>query len=418
MNSQIQNLTDDLQAMSEAKDLAESECKRLVTTERALLAQAARYFEQSFDSLSEFSNFLKTDIPNRFGHFPLLAEPSRPPPELLDLEDEVFRLKTERDSLLSDHHSEVNSLKQEIERLETKDADHQRQLSLLEGEVRGLSADLRLLSPFRAPSAARFASAHAASEAEQRRGTVERLKREMDVFFNMTEDDYGRLSDAEKADADTKREHFRNYFIEHNGDLTDYEPPGRAPDHRDTKGKTQSRRPRAVRGAVPSDPLLQSVILFEYTLCRLAERVRGGGATFRALNPSVLMPGAARAPPPPPAPPARTARKGELAPVLPVVADANVLLVSAADGAEAVMAGVAGYLPTLAKLKEGAATKLITPARLEVPEMPAVDLLEAPAGFSLVAVAHAGDAPPPPRGTSTLRRTRRGGRLRRARVCR
>ena len=238
-----------------------------------------------------------------------------------------------------------------------------------------------------------------ANETEEKQKKSEEISREMKALFEMTEEEYEQLTDEEKIAVDEKREQYRQYRIEHENDAAGYEPVAE-PKTPNTRMSTRARdrqanrgRGKTIRGGLPADPLLQSVIFFEYTVGRLTELVKSG-TTFTSLHPSRIRTVTTKAVSDVPLmSTTKTLKKFDESNIITSLASENSLYVNVLNTVDGVMHEIEEYLPTPAMIKEAAATKLIPKSQLKVPDTSDVSLLEMPANFVLVNEEPPGEFP-------------------------
>jgi hydrocephalus-inducing protein len=181
----------------------------------------------------------------------------------------------------------------------------------------------------------------AQTEQEEREKRSTDHRKEMDSLFNMTEAEYSELSVEERNEIDVKRETFRKYLIAHNGDLSEFEldtSKRQALTMRDKFRKTTRGR-----AAVPSDPLLLSVMLFQYTFDRICSQLCQKAGHFEFLD------------------------LGSFGDQDTSIGQCNSLLIDATIPVQAISSTISKAFPVFAVLKEKAFKALIPPETLILP---------------------------------------------------
>lgn len=227
-------------------------------------------------------------------------------------------------------------------------------------------------------------------ENEQKQAKISKIQQEMDDLFNMDEDTYMNLTEEEQMIVDEKREHFRKYKIEHNGDFSDYNPLVEEEKMKIQKGKT--KKTKVPRGQVPNDPILQSVILFQYTFGRISEKVRTESSTFKNIfisheneeEESNLPTEREKEKENP-----RDKKKKEE--VLKSIANSNCLIVNSFDTIDCVMNEIVAFLPSKEKFVQIAS--YIPQPKKQMPDSSGIQLCPPPELFAIVNDEPPGDFP-------------------------
>ncbi|OHT16514.1 hypothetical protein TRFO_41759 [Tritrichomonas foetus] len=247
------------------------------------------------------------------------------------------------------------------------------------------------------------------NEAEEKHVKIERIKKEMEDLFNMDEDAYMKLSEYDRQIVDKKREHYRRYKIEHNGDLSEYEP---LIDEDSQKSQSinhsKGRNKKVPRGQVPNDPLLQAVILFQYTFGRLAEKTKEECQNFNNLYQNNISPNEEIQQQIIQQILSSTEKKKKEEPVFKSIANSNCLIVNAMDTIESVMEEIITFIPKFDVFKDKAA---VVPQSYKImPDSSNIELLPFPDLFSIVSEEPPGDFPEflkPPQPSSQHKKTRK-----------
>ena len=210
---------------------------------------------------------------------------------------------------------------------------------------------------------------------EEKEKRIAEHKKEMDSLFNMTEDEYNALTEEEQQVIDRKREYLRSYLITHQGDPLDLNPDDRSSTRR--RGRTTARKTTRGRAAAPSDPLLFSVMLFQYTFGCISQMLREKSSTFQVIDPTTLC-----------------SKVEEPEGQLKSISQDNTLLVDATIPVDDITREIYQFLPQVKILKEKAFTLFIPSSRVVVPPM--VEELETmPTYFRIVNDEPAGEFPKP-----------------------
>jgi chromosome segregation ATPase len=142
--SQIKRLELDLQSMTEAKAKVDFEYRRLLASQKSALANAARFFESSFASITELNSFLEQSVS-------LPRGATRAEVESLDalraeLEEKIGQLTAEKESLISRHVAELRELKRRFQHRQRdwqeRETEQTHRISALEGQVQCLEEEL------------------------------------------------------------------------------------------------------------------------------------------------------------------------------------------------------------------------------------------------------------------------------------
>ena len=225
---------------------------------------------------------------------------------------------------------------------------------------------------------------------EEKQTATKRMHDEMEKLFNMNEDEYSKLSKEEREIIDKKRAHFRNYKIDHDGDISEYEPPCKSEILEkiqvDSPSKSKSNVKKPYKNQI-SDPLLQSVILFQYTFGRLAEKIRHSTNNFQNLyfdpndvvneiqqkeNDKTQKTQSPR----------QNEKKKKDENTFKSIANSNSFLVNAMGKIENIVNEVENFLPTFDKLQEK--TFVIPEPCIILPEYSNIELMDFPEHFSIL----------------------------------
>lgn len=226
---------------------------------------------------------------------------------------------------------------------------------------------------------------------EERRAKITQLQEEMNALFNMDEDAYLRLSEEEQKAFDEKRERYRRYKIEHNGDFTDFDPFEDEDASKSSNKVPQRKKSKVSRGQIPNDPLLQSVILFQYTFGRISSRIQNDSKNIKNLyiDASSKVENDEQVVPTEKVEQAGKKKKEEQ--IFKSIQSTNCLIVNSFETIDVVMNEITSFLPQ----REEFITKAshIPPPRCELPDSSNIDLIPFPQWFTIINEEPPGDFP-------------------------